>query len=313
MTPLSGFPLAMAGNPTVITHDPQNRFLIVGDIANSQLHVLAIDSTTGALAEISPSPYATIKEPVSLIVDPAGTHVYVASQGENKVGAYNLSSTGILTGIAGAPFSTGSTSDTFTGGSSSILTDAAGKFLYVQDAVNLYVFSIDNISGAPALLQTVHSGYGGGIALDPAGQYLYAVGSGSNFILTYGIDSVSGLLRLVKSSPMVKQNGAYTISVSPNGQFAYTIENNNDLVSYAIKSGDFIPVGKTYSGVYGDQIAVDPSGSFVYVPQSCSNCFSGVYNVVNEFSIGNTGALTPLSESAVAAGVTPSGITVTSQ
>ncbi len=88
LTPLSGFPIAFGTNPTVVTHDPQNRFLIVGDISTSQLHVLAINSTTGSLTEISPSPYSTIKEPVSAVVDPSGTRVYVASQGGNEVGAY---------------------------------------------------------------------------------------------------------------------------------------------------------------------------------------------------------------------------------
>jgi 6-phosphogluconolactonase len=315
LTSLKGFPVLMGLNPTVISHDPQNRFLIVGDIASSQLHVFAIDSTTGSLAEVQPSPYLTVKEPVALITDPAGTHVYVASQGGNQVGAYNLSSAGVLTSIEGGPFSTGSTEmSAHTVGAAGIVMDASGKFLHVQDLANLYTFSIDSNSGALTLLQTVPGpNSGGAIALDPAGNYLYGVGAGTNSILTYSINAASGLLTQVKSSAMVEQNGAYTISVSPTGQFAYTIENNNDLVSYVISNGGFTPVGKVYLGVYGEQIAVDPSGSFVYVPQACSNCPSGTYNVVHEFSIGSTGALTPLSGSTVAAGVTPWGITVTSQ
>jgi len=315
LTALSGFPILVGQNPTVITHDPQNRFLIVGDISSSQLHVFAINGTTGALAEVSPSPYVTVKEPVAVITDPAGTHVYVASQGGNQVGAYSLSSTGVLTSIAGGPFSTGSTATTgLTVGAAGIVTDAGGKFLYVQDLANIYTFSIDSSSGALTLLQTVPgANFGGAIALDPAGSYLYGVGSGTNSILTYSINATTGFLAQVKSSAMLEKNGAYTISISPTGQFAYTIENNNDLVSYVISNGGFTPVGKVYSGVYGEQIAVDPSGSFVYVPQACSFCASGLYNVVNEFSIGSTGALTPLPSPTVAAGVTPWGITLTTQ
>jgi len=113
-------------------------------------------------------------------------------------------------------------------------------------------------------VQTVPSGYGGGIALDPAGSYLYA--AGSNSILTYEISPTSGMLKLAKSSPTAKLAGAYIIAVSPTGTFAYTIENNNYLVSYLITDGAFVPVGTIHSGVYGLQIAVDPSGSFVYVP-----------------------------------------------
>ena len=112
---------------------------------------------------------------------------------------------------------------------------------------------------------------------------------------------------------MVEQHGAYTISVSPTGQFAYTIEKNNDLVSYTIKNGVFTPVGSVYAQVYGEKIGIDPSGSFVYVPQACSNCPSGVYNVVHEFSIGSTGALAKISGSPVAAGTTPWRIAFTTQ
>ncbi|SRR6266702_2186041 len=59
LTPLSGFPVAIGLNPTIVTHDLQNRFLIVADNAALMLHVFAIDATTGALSEISPSPYVT--------------------------------------------------------------------------------------------------------------------------------------------------------------------------------------------------------------------------------------------------------------
>jgi hypothetical protein len=68
-----------------------------------------------------------------------------------------------------------------------------------------------------------------------------------------------------------------------------------------------------YAYIYGQKIGIDPSGSFVYVPQACSNCDSGAYNVVNEFSIGSSGALTKISGSPVGAGITPWGIAFTTQ
>ena len=194
------------------------------------------------------------------------------------------------------------------------MTDAAGRFLYVQDLGSVYAFSINSGSGALTLLQTAAGpSAGSGIALDPSGSYLYAVGAGTNFILTYSVDANSGLLTQTESSPMAERNGAYTITISPTGHFAYTIENNNYLVSYAFSNGLFSPVGTVFSGIFGEQIGIDPSGSFVYVPQACSFCPTGVYNVVNEFQIGSTGALTKLPSSPVAAGVTPWGITITAQ
>jgi DNA-binding beta-propeller fold protein YncE len=231
------------------------------------------------------SPIQTVKEPIGIVVDPTGTHVYVASMSDNNnVGAYNLSSSGGLTPISGSPFSTGGSTP---GVGFSIAMNSAGTFLYVLDLSQIYVYSVDPTTGALTLRQTLAGPRNGNeLALDPGGSYLYAVGAGANSILTYSIDTSSGQLTQTKSSAMAEQNGAYTISLSPTGQFAYTIENNNYLVSYAISNGTFAPVGKIYSGVYGAKIAVDPSGSFVYVPQACSNCASGTYNVIHEFSIG---------------------------
>jgi 6-phosphogluconolactonase (cycloisomerase 2 family) len=310
LTALNGFPLIVGANPTVVAVDPQNRFLFVGDIAASELHVFAINGSTGALSEISASPYATVKEPVSIAVDPSGTHVYVASQGSNSVGGFSLSATGPLAPIAGSPFATSGTQDF----GDDLVINTGGTFVYVQDLGNIYAYSVSASSGALMLAQTVAGpSMGGGIALDPHGTYLYAVGSGTNSILAYSVNASTGQLTPARSSPMVEQSGAYIISVSPTGQFAYTIENNNDLVSYSLSNGAFTSVGSVYPLVYGQRIGVDPSGSFVYVPQGCSNCPGAAYNVVNEFSIGGTGALTKISGSPVAAGTTPWGIAFTTQ
>jgi 6-phosphogluconolactonase (cycloisomerase 2 family) len=310
LTALNGFPVSIGANPTVVAVDPQNRFLFVGDIALSELHVFAINSSTGALSEVGASPYGTVKEPVAIAVDPAGTHVYVTGQGSHSVGGFTVSGAGDLTPIAGSPFATSGNRDY----EDDVVVNAAGTFVYAQDLDNIYTYSVNASSGAVTLIQTVPSPLSvGGIALDPHGTYLYAVGSGANSIVAYSVDASTGLLMLAGTSPLFYQDGAYTISISPTGQFAYTIEKNNYLVSYVLSDGVFTHIGTVYSQVYGQRIGIDPSGSFVYVPLACGNCPGGVYNVVNAFSIGSTGALTRFPGVPVAAGTTPWGIAITSQ
>lgn len=310
LSPLSGFPLTIGANPTVTAVDPQNRFLFVGDIALDKLHVFAIDGSTGALTEIGASPYDTVREPVAIAIDPSGTHVYVASQGSNSVGGFTLSATGVLTLISGSPFATSGTQEA----GDDVVINAAGTFVYVQDLSNIYAYNVSATSGALTLAQTIAGPKGmGGIAIDPHGTYLYAVRPGTNSILAYSINSATGLLTSAGSSSMEEQDGAYTISISPTGLFAYTIEKNNYLVSYSLKNGTFLPVGNVYAQVFGEKIGIDPSGNFVYVPQACSTCPSGIYNVVHEFSISSSGALTKISGSPVAAGTTPWSIAFTTQ
>jgi 6-phosphogluconolactonase len=311
LTALSGFPLPVGANPIVVAADPQNRFLFAGDNSQKLLHVFNINSSTGALSEIGTSPYA-VDEPEAIAVDPSGMHVYVAGPHDDSVTGFSLSAAGALTPIAGSPFATSGLQL----GPEGVIINATGKFIYVQDSVNIYTYTVDASSGALTLVQTIagpsvpntH-----GIALDPHGTYLYAVGTGTNSIEAYSINASTGLLTTAGSSPMLEQNGAFTIAISPTGQFAYTIENSNDLVSYTLSNGMFKPIGTVYAHVYGLQIGIDPSGSFVYVPQACSNCPGGAYNVVNEFSIGSTGALTKIPGSPVAAGTTPWGIAFTTQ
>lgn len=310
LTTLSSFPLSVGVNPTAVAVDPQNRFLFVGDISASKLHVFTINNSTGALSEIGASPYATVQEPSAIAVDPTGTHIYIASQGSNFVGGFSVSATGALTPIAGSPFATSGTQSF----GDEIAINAAGTFVYAQDTSNIYTYSVSTTSGALTLAQTIAGPLNlGGMAIAPDGTYLYAVGAATNSIQIYSINATTGLLTLAGSSPLFEQDGAYTISISPNGQFAYTIENNNDLVSYAVSNGKFTAMGNVYAQVFGQRIGIDPSGSFVYVPQTCGNCLGSAYNVVNEFSIGSTGALTKISGSPVASGTIPFGIAFTTQ
>lgn len=312
------FPAERRANPTSVTHDPQNRFLFVSDIAFNMLHVYAINAVTGGLNEVSPSPYNTMIESETVVVDPSGSHVYLYRTGSstsypgvsgNQIVGFNLSSAGLLTPIKGSPFVVGASGASFDSDRGMVI-GKAGNALYLKDSTHLYTFGIDATTGALTLLQTLSAQQFGGIAVDPGGLYLYVAGETS--LATYAIDSSSGLLSLVKSIPTTLQGGGDTIALSPDGNHAYTVESYT-VVSYTVSNGAFTHVGTVYPGVYGQHIVVDPSGSFVYVPQACSSCPNGLYNVIYEFGVTKTGGLIPLATPSVAAGVTPWDITLTSQ
>ncbi len=305
LTALPGFPMSSGVNPVFLTHDPLNKFLIVVDIAANNVRVYEIDSGTGALTEVPPSPYPLGMEPRAAAIDPSGKFVYVASQSLNSVAAFTMNSSGVLTTVPGSPFATGGTATGSFG--CCVVVDPTGKFVYVADIANVYAFSINASSGALTLVATVPAPTGNGLAVDPAGTFLYAVGF-ANSIQTYRIDSTTGAIALAVSSPTATHAGSFTIALDPVGRFAYTVEAGQTLVAYSLQNGVFTSLGDFSSGALGSvQLAIDPSGSFIYAPQT------GTDNDISGFQIGSSGFLSPITGSPIPSGKQPFSITIISR
>jgi 6-phosphogluconolactonase len=306
LTALPGFPLSSGLNPVFLTHDPLNKFLVVVDIAAGNMRVYGIDSGTGALMEVPPSPYALGMEPRAAAIDPSGKFVYVASQSLNSVAAFNMNLSGVLTAVQGSPFATGGTAASSFG--CCVVVDPTGKFVYVADIANVYAFSINASSGALTLVSTIPAPTENGLAVDPAGAFLYAVGF-ANSIQTYRIDAMTGALTPAISSPTATHAGAFTIALDPVGRFAYTVEAGQTLVGYSLQNGVFTSLGDFSSGALGSvQLAIDPSGSFIYAPQT------GTDNNISGFQITpSSGFLTPITGSPTPSGKQPFSITIISR
>jgi 6-phosphogluconolactonase len=89
-----------------LASDPSSKFLFVAEF-NTGLRVLSI-GTNGGLTEVSGSPFAAGTGPAGVILDPAGSYVYVANKGSNSISGFTLNATsGKLTPISGSPFSSG--------------------------------------------------------------------------------------------------------------------------------------------------------------------------------------------------------------
>jgi len=104
------------------------------------------------------------------------------------------------------------------------------------------------------------------------------------------------------------------IAVSPNGQFAYVVNNNGTgsggVSQYTVGTGGALtpmttPTVAANAAPYG--IAVSPSGQSVYVTNGGTDGPDGV----SQYSVGAGGALAPQATATVAAGDGPAGIVVT--
>jgi 6-phosphogluconolactonase (cycloisomerase 2 family) len=311
LTPLAGFPIASGTNPIFITHDPANKFAIVADIASDKINVYAINGTTGMLTPVPPFAYATGREPRSITIDPTGHFVYVANSYTDNISAFVMSITGVLTPVPGSPFPPGGSLS----GSDAccVVTDPSGKFLFLQDTTNVYAYTINAITGALTFANavTIPSNVNqirNGLAVDPAGAFLYSVAAGPAQFQALTINATSGAIALGPTSPMALPNGSYTISLDPTGRFAYTVENSQYLVAYSVSNGVMTSLHSSSSAALGSsQLAIDPSGSFVYALQTST------LNNVTGFRINPTGTLSALPSSPTPSGGWPFSMTITSQ
>jgi 6-phosphogluconolactonase len=185
------------GQPSQMVVDPTSKFLYIAnhadDVSGGQFSVFAIDSNTGALTEISGSPfnYQSNAEPSGIAMHPSGKFLYTALSNSAGVDGVSVNTaTGALTLTIGAPWGTGSFLPDY------VVMAPSGNFLYVSQkgtgAVN--AFTIDQTSGALTLVQTLDGGNPMQMVVDPAGTYLYASDTAFHGVSVYAIDQTSGSL-----------------------------------------------------------------------------------------------------------------------
>ncbi len=151
------------------------------------------------------------------------------------------------------------------------------------DSGSVWAFKIDPITGA--LLPVTGSPFAAGdttdsLTVDPRGSFLYAANGGlgaSQFSISgYAINRISGALSPIAGSPFPAPAQAISITLSPNGKFAYVAKRINDvIIPYSVDVGTgalspLIPVTTGDGGPFipgNDMIrdvVVEPSGMFLY-------------------------------------------------
>jgi len=86
--------------------DPAGKYLFVAETGGNGLRELSI-AASGALTEMTGSPFQTGLGPAGVLVDSTGSYVYVTNRTDGTISAFSLGTTGGLTAITGSPFKTG--------------------------------------------------------------------------------------------------------------------------------------------------------------------------------------------------------------
>jgi 6-phosphogluconolactonase len=300
----------------------QKKFVYAAFPSSQLLFGWSIDATTGNLTAVSGSPFtiATLGDVVlddagvnmtAVAVNPAGTFLYIAAAGAGAIDAYQIGSTGTLTQVSGAPFTTIGTIQPW-----NLYFDGLGKYLYVTTGIEglgqqVAAYAIQS-SGALSLVPGSPFSFNmWELQGDPSGKYMIGI-SGRSSVLNGLPDDDSlyvfaitqsgtnaGALTEVSGSPFTTQFAPVNIAVQPvagNGNFVYSFSVNAlgdspiegyqlDLTSGALTVMSGSPFGTIGTGTWGQ---FDQSGAYLFIHDvTSSSAALGVLSVAS-----GTGVLT---------------------
>jgi 6-phosphogluconolactonase (cycloisomerase 2 family) len=162
LTPIAGSPFFIS--IATLRSEPTGKFLIGvtgngannGVIIDKNVYVFSIDQTSGALSQVTGSPFATSSIPANVAVHPNGTLVYTFNgtvNGATPVEGFQLDTTsGALTALAGSPFSGMVATAGF--------FDQSGAFLFLHPVGNIEVAGVDPKTGVLTAIGSPVTGVG---------------------------------------------------------------------------------------------------------------------------------------------------------
>jgi len=283
LTPIAGSPFSTGkSGSTSVAVDPAGRFLYATNqfAGDNDISGFQIDCDSGKLTPIPGSPFKAGSGPSAVAIDPSGRFAYVANLGSNNVSAYTIDEkSGRLVPVAGSPFPAG----TFP---SAVAVDALAKFVYVtnKSSNNVSGYTINSTTGALTPISGSPFATGNSplsVAVDPNDRWVYVANQGSNDVSGYFIDPTSGALSPLTGSPYAAgAGGVNSVTVAPNGQYLF-LAGYGGLFVYSIgqlepfQGGVLTPVsGSPFGGGNPNFVAVDYTGTFVYLANRSSNDIS---------------------------------------
>src|SRR5580692_141143 len=180
--------------------------------------------------------------------------VYATLPAANELAVYREDPySGTLTELAGTPYTVGD-------GAHSVVIHPSGKFLYVanpgqnENDISLFdILSNGYLNEIPPRTNVAINGNGtpgGGaqpalLVMDPAGNYLYVMNTASDNISVFSIDSSTGALTQVPTSPF-SLSGLTPLNMvlTPTGNFLYVSvsggqigTNNGSILCFSVSAG----------------------------------------------------------------------------
>jgi 6-phosphogluconolactonase (cycloisomerase 2 family) len=279
----------------------------------TEANVVAISANTGSVAGFAAGmPVITATEALSPTISGTATvtvvtgtahYAYVSNTGTNatnpySVGEYTVTATATpyLTALGTAPTIGFTPQQTVLdpNGQYQYMIATSNNVVAILFTVNPSTGALTQASGTPTQVSaTPDTTYS---IIDPYGRFLYVAELSNNLIYAFQINQSTGALTAVMNSPFsTNVNGPVSLIADHSGQYLYAINLNNGTISgYTIDQtqtatgGAITPFTSNPTIATGSSpsySALDPTGTYIYVPDS-------VANSVTTYTIGSGGALT---------------------
>lgn len=284
------FSFATSPRPVSIAMHPSKNFLYVPNLTSNTVSGFNIDHVAGILTPVGtavpPTPACSpgvCSNPVSAAVNSAGTFLFLLNQGStspavpSSISVFSIDSArGLLTPIAGSPFSFASLSAP---NPQFLVASPTSGFLYVSDGVSgtISMFSVGAAGNLTEIAPALSIGAGAtvaGITIDSKGQFLYATDSANNKIASFSIATGGGLTP-VAGSPFNAGTKPVAVALDSTNSFLYAAnQGSNNVSAFKISGGALTEIsGSPYAvvttGTVGTPqpvfLTVDVSNTFLYV------------------------------------------------
>lgn len=266
-------------------------------VANSATNTTTIDGYnlgSGTLATATSAPYSFGYSPSALVVTPANTYLYAATDSALTTGyiyGYSIGTGGALSILSsGKPLVSESVS--------SLAVAPDGKWLFCLDTIGttLEEYSINTSTGAITFAATYGiTGATNGqitpsqVTVAPSGDFV-VVALGTGGAETFSLNETSGVATFqTLLSPSNASTGIYAAAVDANN-YLY-LAGTAGLSVYSTTTAGVPTLLKTYStGSGAHSVVVNTDATYVYVGNQSDSTISA-------FSIGTNAALTAVSGS----------------
>ena len=272
-TPL-GPAVSVGSAPRACALSPDGGFLYVSDLASGELLQFAVNASTGALTALSPSAVTGDPGLLELEADGSTGLLFGTLAASQELRSWSIEADGTLSPVSQVRTRPAPLGLAIARGDSSLVFRTGTVLVAHETSSELRAFQLTDTGALVDLGGGVLSNSGSvSVDVGPRNEQVLTADFAGDRVTVFDLDSSSGA---TLPDGEVVLNSAFDVEIEPTGRFAYASSSATDRLfalrydeptdSWQVLESEKLPDNSIPRGV-----AVDPTGSYVYVTCSFSN------------------------------------------